>query len=338
LRDSLLLPRQAVKASVLLPSFGMYDSNNFALVPRSPTAVERAEPGAKRILSGMVADALALAKKNSSLDTRQRILLVDDDRDLLDMYQEILVSGLPWRPEVQTAISGARALAMLEAERFDLLICEFKMPKMNGLELLAIVRRKYPELRTVMLTCERDEQFQHLRLRACALGVDGFWSLPATEEESKVFLKRLQPLLERKSSRPLRIVMLDDEPTVLDNLKTVLEFELDDAKILTFTDDEEALQELTREDPDLFTTDWYHPKIPCGEMLRILASRQVKYPIFVISGYAESDMAKGLVRQFVAQGLNVTLLAKPWEPDQLRSLLLKHLGPGDGLRLRTGAP
>jgi two-component system response regulator ChvI len=141
-----------------------------------------------------------------------------------------------------------------------------------------------------------------------------------------VFLKRLQPLLERKSSRPLRIVMLDDEPTMLDNLKTVLEFELDDAKILTFTDGEEALQELTREGPDLFTTDWYHPKIPCGEMLRALAARKVKYPIFVISGHAESDMAKGLVRQFVAQGLKVTLLSKPWTVGQLRALLLEHLG------------
>jgi tetratricopeptide (TPR) repeat protein len=36
-------------------------SNNFALVPRLPSAVETAKPGAKRILSGMVADTLALA-------------------------------------------------------------------------------------------------------------------------------------------------------------------------------------------------------------------------------------------------------------------------------------
>jgi len=43
----------------------MSANNDFALVPRSPIAVERAEPSAKRILSSMVADTLALAKKGS---------------------------------------------------------------------------------------------------------------------------------------------------------------------------------------------------------------------------------------------------------------------------------
>jgi len=68
------------------------------------------------------------------MDTRQNILLVDDDQNLLDMWREILVGGLPGRPEVQTATSGPRALAMLEAEPFDLLICELSMPRMSGLE------------------------------------------------------------------------------------------------------------------------------------------------------------------------------------------------------------
>ena len=38
----------------------MNEKDNFALVPRPPGALEKAEPGAKRILSGMVADTLAL--------------------------------------------------------------------------------------------------------------------------------------------------------------------------------------------------------------------------------------------------------------------------------------
>ena len=40
----------------------MNGKNDFALVPRPPGALEKAEPGAKRILSGMVADTLALVK------------------------------------------------------------------------------------------------------------------------------------------------------------------------------------------------------------------------------------------------------------------------------------
>ena len=71
----------------------------------------------------------------------QKILLLDDDPDLLDMYREILAQ-LPSRPEIHTASSGSRAMAMLEAEPFQLLICDLKMPKMDGLQVLAIVRRK----------------------------------------------------------------------------------------------------------------------------------------------------------------------------------------------------
>ena len=43
------------------------EKNNFALVPRAPGALEKAEPGAKRILSGMVSDTLSLARRE--LDT-----------------------------------------------------------------------------------------------------------------------------------------------------------------------------------------------------------------------------------------------------------------------------
>src|SRR4029077_9585870 len=78
--------------------------------------------------------------------TRHKVLLVDDDPALLDLYRQLLAQ-LPSRPEILTATGGNRALAMLEADRFRLLICDLKMPKMDGLQVLSIVRRKYPELR-----------------------------------------------------------------------------------------------------------------------------------------------------------------------------------------------
>ena len=89
---------------------------------------------------------------------------------------------------------------MLEAEPFQLLICDLKMPKMDGLQVLAIVRRKYPQLRTVALTAEVDEQF---RSRAYALGVDLFWHKPATEQETKMFLECIESLLGRETEARL---------------------------------------------------------------------------------------------------------------------------------------
>ena len=134
------------------------------------------------------------------MDTRHRILLLDDDPDLLDMYREVL-GQLPSRPEIRTASSGARAMAMLEAEPFRLLICDLKMPKMDGLQVLSIVRRKYPELRTVVLTSVVDEQF---RSRVYALGVDLFWQKPASGQEIKMFLDCLESLLGREAETGFR--------------------------------------------------------------------------------------------------------------------------------------
>lgn len=97
-----------------------------------------------------------------------KILLVDDDQDFLNIYFETL-KRVPDSPEIFSAAPGARALAMLESEAFNLLIVDLNMPKMDGLQVLAIARRKYPQLRLMVLTGVRDEQF---RSRASGMGVD----------------------------------------------------------------------------------------------------------------------------------------------------------------------
>jgi CheY-like chemotaxis protein len=126
------------------------------------------------------------------MEARPRILLLDDDPDLLDLYQEML-SKLPSQPEIHTATSGARAIALLDSEPFRVLICDLKMPKMDGLQVLSIVRRKHPQLRTVVLTSLLDEQ---LRSRVYAIGVDLFWQKPSSEQEIKLFLDCIESLLE----------------------------------------------------------------------------------------------------------------------------------------------
>lgn len=129
------------------------------------------------------------------METRHKILLVDDDPDVLEIYSEIL-GQLPSKPELHTALNGARAIAMLEAHQFRLIISDLKMPKMDGLQMLSIVRRKYPALRTVVLTSLVDEQF---RSRIYALGVDLYWQKPTTEHEITLFRECIESLLDRNA-------------------------------------------------------------------------------------------------------------------------------------------
>lgn len=140
---------------------------------------------------------------------------------------------------------------------------------------------------------------------------------------------------EYRSGKPerlgsLRIVMLDDERFVLDAVRMMLQFDLPNAEILTFTDVDAVLEELEREDPDLFTTDYAHPKIKGDELLRILAARKVNYPILMLSAYAEHIQAQGLLNEFANQSLRFSLISKPFLLEDLRQGMSKHLGSDYG--------
>lgn len=125
---------------------------------------------------------------------RDKVLVVDDQQELLDMYREWL-TNLPSRPEVHASSTGARAIALLESESFDLLVTDLRMPKMDGLQVLAIVRRKFPSLRVVVLTGVTDEAY---RSRAYSMGVDLFCQKPTTKEEAQGFEACIESLLGRE--------------------------------------------------------------------------------------------------------------------------------------------
>ena len=106
-----------------------------------------------------------------------------------------MLARLPSQPEIHTATSGARAIALLESEPYSLLISDLNMPKMDGLQVLTIVRRKFPQLRTAVMTSVVDAQF---RTRAYAMGIDLFLEKPNTSQEITFFLDCIESLLGRE--------------------------------------------------------------------------------------------------------------------------------------------
>jgi CheY-like chemotaxis protein len=131
---------------------------------------------------------------------KRKILVVDDEQDLLEMYQQFLTQ-LASQPEVHTANSGARALALLESETFTLLLTDLNMPSMDGFQVITLVRRKYPSLRTVVMTSVMDEQF---RGRAYAMGIDLYLEKPKNKDEIKRFVECVDSLLEREQQGGFR--------------------------------------------------------------------------------------------------------------------------------------
>jgi CheY-like chemotaxis protein len=134
------------------------------------------------------------------MESPHKILILDDDADWLELSREVL-GQLPSKPDIRIATSGKRALAMLDAEPFRLLICDLRMPRIDGLQVLAIVRRRFPELRTVVLSGLEDEEF---RSRAYALGVDLFWLKNEMQRNALMYLECIESLLGRDTEGGFR--------------------------------------------------------------------------------------------------------------------------------------
>lgn len=134
------------------------------------------------------------------METPNKILILDDDADWLELCREIFTQ-LPSKPEIRTVTSSSRALGMLDSEPFRLLICDLKMPRMDGLQVLSVVRRRFPGLRTVVLSGLEDEEF---RSRSYALGVDLFWLKSDMQQDSKMFMDCLESLLGRDADGGFR--------------------------------------------------------------------------------------------------------------------------------------
>lgn len=130
------------------------------------------------------------------MENRNKILILDDDTDWLTLCRDLLTT-MTSQPEVFTANTARRALAIIEAEKIRLLVCDLKMPRIDGLQVIAIVRRRFPGLRTVVLSGLEDEEF---RSRAYALGVDLFWLKTEMQRNTKFFNECLESLLGQNGS------------------------------------------------------------------------------------------------------------------------------------------
>ena len=125
-----------------------------------------------------------------------KILILDDDEEILALFQKLLSQHVTASAGVLTANSGQRALGLLESEQIGLMIVDLNLPRMDGLQVISIVRRKYPQTRLVVLTSLHDEQF---RARAYALGVDQYWLKPETDLETGMFLESMEALMRREA-------------------------------------------------------------------------------------------------------------------------------------------
>jgi CheY-like chemotaxis protein len=82
-------------------------------------------------------------------DKHHEILLVDDNRQGL-IARRSLLQELGYR--ICTAASGEEALELFSKQKFDLVVTDYKMPRMDGIELIRRIRSVHAGARIILLS------------------------------------------------------------------------------------------------------------------------------------------------------------------------------------------
>ncbi|HUT19468.1 MAG TPA: response regulator [Anaerolineae bacterium] len=98
---------------------------------------------------------------------QKRILIVDDEAIVAFFLMEGL-QGLGDEYDVRTSASAESALEQVQHGRFDLAVVDYRLPGLNGLDLIRRLREISPETHTIVITAYSSPELEHeaLRLRA----------------------------------------------------------------------------------------------------------------------------------------------------------------------------
>jgi CheY-like chemotaxis protein len=133
-------------------------------------------------------------------ETPVKILLVEDEPSIrISMSVPLSEAGY----YVRLAEDGFSALRGIHREMPDVLLSELNMPGMTGFELLSVVRRKFPAIRTIAMSGEFDGNQAQAGIAADAFyakgrGIDALililQSLPTTTQRSAATSSAMEPL------------------------------------------------------------------------------------------------------------------------------------------------
>jgi len=120
---------------------------------------------------------------------KHSILIVDDEPDMLRLLKRTLSADLD--SKIETVESGEKALLRLKKSSFDLVLADIKMPGMDGLELLELIKRNAADQTVVMMTA-------HARIDMAVVAIkNGAYDFITKPFDHDELVMRLEKALER---------------------------------------------------------------------------------------------------------------------------------------------
>jgi len=296
----------------------MNEKNDFALVRRPPSALEKAEPGAKRILSGMVTETLALAKKDPSAKSLFNVLIGAKFSNFEQIIERLIEMELDYRFDLRyiSFDSATELLRSAEEQPFDL-VCinvdeinwdkpadgDYEARLHGGIELLARLKAKYSK--PLFFMSGRDNILDLLRPQLSHPDViflrlpfkpGLFWNALdvclGTSCETMENLGQIATRLQR--AQPPKIVVVDEDSRFLELTQFIIRDWFKNVTLLTFQNSRDAIRELLQRPIDLLIANVNRPEFFVWHVLPLLAGENTKYPLLVRSLDGDTDMEEQL--------------------------------------------
>ena len=115
----------------------------------------------------------------------EKILFVDDEPNFLVLVDRVL-SKEGYR--ITTALDSRQALAYIDCVNFSLAVLDIKMAPIDGVEVLARIKKRSPSTRVIMVTGYPTEEN---RAECMKLGADGYMTKPIDLSELITLLRDL---------------------------------------------------------------------------------------------------------------------------------------------------
>ena len=149
------------------------------------------------------------------MSQQPKVLVIDDEPGVRELISEAL--SLSEITAVQ-ATDGLEALSFLRRERFDLLILDINMPKLDGLALLEKLRTEGASVPVLMLSARADKANINQSLR---IGADDYLTKPFSIEE---LVLRVKAILRRSKGEVIEVKVLTCGPISMDFSKYAVKF------------------------------------------------------------------------------------------------------------------
>jgi len=239
------------------------------------------QPTAARVANSVTQSSAAMA--NGS--TKGNVLVVDDDESVLLTLQAVLqMDGY----DVEACSQGSDAIQLLRERTFDLVLTDLRLDDMDGIAILAEIRRRSPDTVAIMLTGYASLE---TAVKALREGAYDYLVKPCDVEELKATVARGIERRQLTVQLKRRMVELEEANQTIRDLNQGLQRRVEDATVTL----RERLHELQRANTEIAalhkTAEEQVVKLTELDQLKSqflsMASHELKTPLTVISGFLQ---------------------------------------------------